>query len=152
VAIATRTPPERRPEFYRGLEGELLVWVPLPAGFTWPQPGEDENDLPPDTDANGDEEERQEESWDADDTADTASEDEVDTPPELAEQDDERWEEALPLNGVNVGDRVVPAMPVSTTAAPATGTAAPAAGAPSAEPRENPFESGRDYEWMKPQS
>jgi hypothetical protein len=153
VAVATRTPPERRPEFYRGLEGELLVWVPLPAGFTWPQPGADEHDLPPDAVANGDTGDRQEESWDEDDTADTAGEDEVDTPPELAEQDDERWEEALPLNGVNVGDRVVPAVPVAMTAAPAaTAASAPAAGAPSAEPRENPFESGRDYEWMKPQS
>lgn len=152
VAVATRTPPERRPEFYRGLEGELLVWVPLPAGFTWPQPGADEHDLPPDTVANGDAGDRQEESWDADDTADPAGEDEVDTPPELAEQDDERWEEALPLNGVNVGDRVVPAVPVATTAAPAATAASAPAGAPSAEPHENPFESGRDYEWMKPQS
>src|SRR5258706_12471021 len=91
VAVATRTPPERRPEFYRGLEGELLVWVPLPAGFTWPQPGADEHDLPPDAVANGDTGDRQEESWDEDDTADTAGEDEGDTPPALAEQDDEGW-------------------------------------------------------------
>lgn len=152
VAVATRTPPERRPEFYRGLEGELLVWVPLPAGFTWPQPGADEHDLPPDTVANDDAGDRQEASWDADDTADAASDDEVDTPPELAEQDDERWEEALPLNGVNVGDRVVPAVPVAATVAPAATAASAPAGSPSAEPRENPFESGRDYEWMKPQS
>jgi hypothetical protein len=153
VAIATRTPPERRPEFYRGLEGELLVWVPLPAGFTWPQPGSDEHDLPPDMVANGDEEDRQEDSSGADDTADTAGADDVDTPPERAEQDDERWEEALPLNGINVGDLVVPALPVSPTSAPAAATAAPeAAGSPSAEPRANPFESGRDYDWMKPQS
>src|SRR5258708_6669123 len=127
VAVATGTPPERRPDVYRGLEGELLVWVPLPAGFTWPQPGADEHDLPPDTVANGDAGDRQEESWDEDDTADTAGDGEVDSPPELAEQDDERWEEALPLNGVNVGDRVVPAVPVAVTDARAQREAPPGA-------------------------
>src|SRR5262249_53830427 len=38
TATATRTPPGRRRSVSRGPEGELLVWVPLPAGLTWPRP------------------------------------------------------------------------------------------------------------------
>src|SRR2546430_5683528 len=44
IAIATRTPPERRPSVYQGPDGELLVWGPLPEGFTWPRPTAAEGD------------------------------------------------------------------------------------------------------------
>lgn len=147
VAIATRTLPERRPTFYRGPDGELLVWVPLPEGFTYPQPGEDADDTS-DYGAS--------DSLDASSgaTSDTVSADgeASDIPPEHSEQDDERWEEALPLNGVAVGDLVVPAIPVGNVSAPATASA-DVATSPSvaSEPPANPFESGRSYDWMDSQ-
>ena len=40
IAVAARTPVERRPRIYHGPDGELLVWVPLLSTFTWPLPGE----------------------------------------------------------------------------------------------------------------
>lgn len=143
IAIATRTPTERRPLVYRGPDGELLVWVPLPEGFTWPKPGTAEPQRWHGDASDGD----------TDDTTDAAPDnvgseggaerdpegDTTDVPPELGEQDDERWEEALPLNGVAVGDIVLPAIPV-------TGAPTGAAG----ESHVNPFESGRSYDWMKP--
>ncbi len=72
----------------------------------------------------------------------------ADTPPEHGEQDDERWEHALPLNGVNVGDIVLPAVPV----APGAQTSAPAQTSASGASPANPFESGRTYDWMAPKS
>jgi hypothetical protein len=168
VAIATRTPPERRPQVYTGPEGELLVWVPLPAGFTWPRlaDADDTADLPPDDgydeESAGDTEdvetaaapdaarEGDEETPDSEAAEQDKDEESTttmaDTPPERGEQDDERWEEALPLNGVSVGDLVVPAVPVA-----GSGTA-PASGAAASEAPGNPFEAGRSYDWMKPES
>jgi hypothetical protein len=136
IAIATRTPPERRPQVHIGPAGELLVWVPLPAGFSWPPSGaRDEADPPSD------------ETYDGADAVtatdgDASQAPVADAPPELGEQDDERWEEALPLNGVNVGDLVLPAIPLSDPS--------PAASAPASEAAGNPFEAGRSYDWMKP--
>lgn len=154
VAIATRTPPARRPTFYRGPDGELLVWVPLPEGFTYPQPGASAASAPDDTDDDTDgatNSSEYEASTDAEDAgADTGEE--PDIPPEHGEQDDERWEEALPLNGVAVGDLVVPAIPAHDASAPSTisaGASAPASTA--SEPPTNPFESGRSYDWMQPE-
>ncbi|MGH2515287.1 MAG: hypothetical protein ACRDHP_06495, partial [Ktedonobacterales bacterium] len=94
VAVATRTPRERRPKFYRGPEGELLVWVPLPEGWTYPHPGEDaaaSNDdaSMPDAQA-GDYQDSGDEATGADVTGDEAGE-APDAPPEVGEQDDERW-------------------------------------------------------------
>ena len=151
IAIATRTPLSRRPSFYRGPDGELLVWVPLPEGFTYPQPGALASPTPAADDASG------ADTYDAsDDTAVEAVEDggdsEIpDVPPEQGEQDDERWEEALPLNGVAVGDLVVPAVPIGH-AASAAASADAAAPTPSTGdvPVANPFESGRNYDWMTP--
>lgn len=161
VAIAARSPAERRPQFYRGPQGELLVWVPLPPTFTYPQPNaqaEDEEDEVAQRD-----ERQDEQPFDQDDQDDQgamgATGTPVDVPPQRTEQEDERWEAALPLNGVGVGDQVVPAMPVgpaqptmtnsSSGSAPsstnATGSTAPSGGS-------NPFEAGKDYDWTKPQS
>ncbi len=148
IAIAARTPTERRPQFYRGPDGDLLVWVPLPADFTYPRT-EDED------------EEDEDEPYDHADT-DAAGDGgegaaEIDAPPQRADQEDERWEEALPLNGVGVGDQVVPAVPVSP-ARPAQPRASASASDPSAtqssdgEQPLTPFEQGRTYDWMKPQS
>lgn len=150
IAIATRTPLERRPSVYRGPDGELLVWVPLPGGFTWPRPGaakdaedhdwhDDASDIP-----TGDETPTATDEAGNDTAAETDGE-VTDVPPELGEQDDERWEEALPLNGVNVGDIVLPAIPVTGAT-----TSAKAGSASTGEPHNNPFESGRSYDWMKP--
>jgi hypothetical protein len=146
IAIAARTPVERRPQFYRGPEGDLLVWVPLPADFTYPKPDLDEDEL---DDEEGDEQAEGE----AEDTAP------IDTPPQRADQEDERWEEALPLNGVGVGDQVVPAVPAApaasgTGAIPKAGRAGtpPSPTAASGEPPLTQFEQGRSYDWMKPQS
>lgn len=144
IAIATRTPPERRPSVYRGPDGELLVWVPLPEGFSWPSPGasEDHDGHDEATDTTTDEPDSDGDAQANDD----ADGDEMDAPPELGEQDDERWEEALPLNGVNVGDIVLPAIPVTGATTSATPVTVPAG-----EPHTNPFESGRSYDWIKPQ-
>lgn len=146
VAVATRAPTERRPKFYRGPDGELLVWVPLPEGWTYPRPGS--ADAVPADDANADEAqdaddlEDQDDSSDADDTSDVVA---PDVPPEVGEQDDERWEEALPLNGVGVGDLVVPAIRAAGATTNPAGT-----GQQSTAP--NPFEAGHDYGWMKPEN
>jgi len=151
IAIATRTPTEQRPQFYRGPEGDLLVWVPLPADFTYPRPDSEEED-----------EEDEEEPYDE---ADTDAEDgagqgapEIDSPPQRADQEDERWEQALPLNGVGVGDQVVPAVFAARPAQPRATASAPGVPDPSApqsasdEQSLTPFEQGRSYDWMKPQS
>jgi hypothetical protein len=163
IAIAARTPPERRPSVYQGPKGELLVWVPLPADFTWPRPGEQDSpaqdafldDTSAALDAVGEA---------ADQSGGTASEGGeavTDNPPEHAEQEDERWEEALPLNGISVGDLVVPALPAAgseaVTLSPTAlgGVPAPGVmglGAAGGEPHTNPFETGRDYDWIKPGS
>jgi len=117
VAVAARAPIERRPEFYRGPGGELLVWVPLPNDYTYPPAdggaigptGSANNDDDDDTGAD-DAEEDVEAQGDGQVAYDQAVPDE---PPERITQEDERWEEALPLNGVSVGDLVVPALPAS---------------------------------------
>lgn len=150
VAVATRAPIARRPKFYRGPDGELLVWVPLPEGWTYPHPGSEDDEPDDDTD---DEEQEYQDSATSEDAPNADDNDEPDTPPEVGEQDDERWEEALPLNGVSVGDLVVPAIPAASAAPSPTniGSAAVSAtGEPSTAP--NPFEAGRDYGWMKPES
>src|SRR5262249_46754337 len=127
IAIATRTPPERHPSVYRGPDGELLVWVPLPQGFTWPQPGAADGNDPHGEAADGgvddaaDEAETDEAETDGDGDGETGDGAVTDAPPERGEQDDERWEEALPLNGVNVGDIVLPAIPVAGARSNATG-------------------------------
>lgn len=134
IAIAARTPVERRPRIYHGADGELLVWVPLPSDFTWPLPGEAVED----GDARSDEDGIA--ANEAVSDADTG--DAEDAPPERGEQDDERWEEALPLNGVSVGDRVLPAIPAVGAAGSTSATTSGASG--------NPFETGRAYDWMQP--
>ena len=164
VAVATRAPRERRPAFYRGPEGELLVWVPLPDGWTYPQPGsqedtpdDDDEDAADDDTDNSEDMAEDEYQDDADAGSAEANGDQQppDTPPEVGEQDDERWEEALPLNGVAVGDLVVPALPVAGTGAGATTTSGTSmaivpAGTPEEAPSgPNPFEAGREYGWMK---
>ncbi|WIG58799.1 MAG: hypothetical protein OJF49_001545 [Ktedonobacterales bacterium] len=147
VAIAARIPAARRPSVYRGPDGELLVWSPLPADFTWPPPGaaSDDTDMSGETGASA---------------ADAATDDagganQVDAPPEESEQDDARWEQALPLNGVNVGDIVLPAIP-ATSSASAVASATPAAvvssGAPASAHQDTPFDAGRAYDWLKPGS
>ncbi len=124
VAIAARAPAERRPTVYRGPGGELLVWTPLPPSYTYQLPSADADNAA-DSDDGGDvADEATDEAGDiADDTADdedeateedgedTAADDDADTPPQLGEQEDKRWEEAMPLNGTAVGDLVVPAIP-----------------------------------------
>ena len=146
VAVATRAPIERRPEFYRGLSGELLVWVPLPRDYTYPPADADDNadgsgaddaensasdvgvNVPimgypmgrmnarPDAVASVDETEDSV-VGDSDDADGQVPYDQAiaDEPPERVTQEDERWEEALPLNGVSVGDLVVPALPAAPT-------------------------------------
>ena len=144
IAIAARVPPDRRPTVYRGPEGELLVWVPLPAEFTWPHPGDDGA-----ADANQ-AEETDEQTQDEQDDAGAAG----DTPPEQMEQEDERWELALPLNSVSVGDVVLPALPAASQAATAEASAlAAATSSPpaSTDQHTTPFDAGRSYDWMKPQ-
>lgn len=143
IAVAARTPMERRPQIYRGPDGELLVWVPLPNTFTWPLPGETSNTESDTSDADESGGERTAAS-NAEDAED--AEDADDAPPERSAQDDERWEEALPLNGVSVGDRVLPAIPATGTAG-ATGGASGATGSGVG----NPFEAGRAYNWMQPE-
>lgn len=156
IAMATRAPHERRPKFYRGPDGELLVWVPLPEGWTYPHPGSSDeapaDDAAEDT-SQTDIQDYQDSQSDEDEDTDDSSENETpDVPPEVGEQDDERWEQALPLNGVTVGDLVVPAIPAtgSTIASSndPTQSAATKADSPLAS---NPFEAGRDYGWMKPE-
>jgi len=145
VAISARTPAERRPQFYRAPEGELLVWVPLPPGFTYPKPGADEDEEPAEDDGTYAEPDDEGEDAAAAPGTDTPG---TDTPPQRAEQEDERWEEALPLNGVGVGDSVVPAVPAQPR-----GASASAGGgsrqAPGAGTDGTTFEQGRTYDWMK---
>ena len=151
VAIATRTPAARRPTVYRGPEGELLVWVPLPEGYTWPPP----NSAP-------DAQQPESPPWASASDGNAASDDEssddgedADAPPERAPQDDEPWEEALPLNSVSVGDIVLPALPAmpsspSATPASSVGAVSSIGGTPAeAHDPTSPFEMGRTYDWMK---
>lgn len=147
IAIAARVPPDRRPTIYRGPEGELLVWVPLTADFTWPRPGDDGA-----ADANQ-ADEPDDQAQDGYDGQDGAEADD-DAPPERMEQEDERWELALPLNSVSVGDIVLPALPAASQAATAEASAlAAATSSPpaSTDQHTTPFDAGRSYDWMKPQ-
>ena len=154
VAIAARVPRERRPQVYRAPGGELLVWVPLPPEYTWPgSTAAAATDA--DDDSAQDAGQDQDQELD-DDTEAAADEDE----PEVADaesladqQDDERWEQALPLNGIEVGDLVLPALPAAASAG--GGAALSATGGADAAPAEHqdtPFDAGRAYDWLKPQS
>ena len=149
VAIATRTPAARRPTVYRGPEGELLVWAPLPEGYTWPPPNSSNDsqqpESPPWASASADDTPTDDESTDDGD---------ADAPPERAPQDDEPWEEALPLNSVSVGDIVLPALPAtpaspSASHAPASSANATGGTSTGAHDPASPFEQGRTYDWMK---
>ena len=150
VAIATRTPAPRRPTVYRGPEGELLVWVPLPEGYTWPPPNSATDDAqqpesPPWAPASADDATTDEESPD---------DGEADAPPERAPQDDEPWEEALPLNSVSVGDIVLAALPATPSSpsaphAPASSAGATDSASTGAHDLTSPFAMGRTYDWMK---
>ena len=111
IAVAARALPERRPHLYRGTDGELLVWVPLPSDFTWPEPGSSSSsDDDADDSSNSYTTSMQSGGGDGADGDEDESGD-MDTPPERDQQEDERWEHALPLNDVGVGDLVVPAIP-----------------------------------------
>lgn len=169
VAIAARAPVTRRPEFYHGPTGELLVWVPLPDNYTWPPPPAadeepDEDDSDEDAASAGDDD-GDDEAADADEAgaqADEASvaEDGVDAsaadePPGHGDQEDVRWEEALPLNGVTVGDIVIPAVPanraasaVGLSATSAPGDPATVAGTASADPAGQSHWD-QPYDWMQ---
>ncbi len=159
IAIATRTPASRRPTVYRGPEGELLVWVPLPEGYTWPPPNSSTSqqshlvDTPTPPWVAEDQGEGESGTEDGADTSD-----EPDAPPERAPQDDEPWEEALPLNSVSVGDIVLPAIPATpTTSAASTATAVPTSSSSDSDTTsasaestsDTPFEQGRTYDWLK---
>jgi hypothetical protein len=150
IAIAARTAPNRRPQFYRGPEGELLIWVPLPADFTYPKPGDEDDDLDDEDEDLGSYNEADEADG-AGDASEGSAAVGTDSPPQRAEQEDERWEQALPLNGVSVGDRVVPAVPAAAQPGAAGGASTmsgPAAS--SGESSGATFEQGRSYDWMKP--
>jgi hypothetical protein len=123
IAVAARASAARRPQFYRGPEGELLVWVPLPDTYTWPPAdAADEADGDDDDDNDGAETSAALDDGDGEDesaSADGADEESEDGPPGTYEQEDHRWEEALPLNSVSVGDLVVPAIPATPEGDPA---------------------------------
>lgn len=136
IAIAARTPQERRPSIYRGPENEVLVWVPLPPAYTYPDPLAPDDDAAPAATDDAD-------ATDAGDTDDSDSLVSYNEPPTEGDQNDRRWEHALPLNGVNVGDNVVLARPITAPGASALSTSATAA------TNDNPFESGRDYDWAR---
>jgi hypothetical protein len=153
VAIATRTPAARRPTVYRGPEGELLVWVPLPEGYTWPPPTSSIDSQQPETPpwASAPDENAATDN-------DSSDDGDADAPPERAPQDDEPWEEALPLNSVSVGDIVLPALPATPSSPSAPHTPASSANASGgasgsastgAHDPASPFEMGRTYDWMK---
>lgn len=197
IAVAARAPIERRPEFYRGPTGELLVWVPLPHDYTYPpvDDGDDAGDAENDTENGADDvgvnvpimgypmgrmntRPTAGDSVDATESDDDDTDDEdgqtpddqavADEPPERVTQEDERWEEALPLNGVSVGDLVVPALPAAPTlsglvGAPTTLSASAPASAPplaaydfatpvthadAVTPRAEG--TGQSSDWMKP--
>lgn len=146
VAIAARVPRERRPQIYRAPNGELLVWVPLPPDYTWPNPaaggvaagddtGDETDEVPDlDNDTAGEDETGEEEATDAESLAE--------------QQEDDRWEQALPLNGLHVGDLVLPAILASGTAG-----ADPSSERAPVEQQDTPFDAGRDYDWLnKPPS
>lgn len=129
-----------------------MVWVPLPSDFTWPHaeaPGDAETAAESDGDTS--------DAWSADQHADsddeaqaTDAEDEAtggEGDDALPEQEDERWEQALPLNGTNVGDPVVPALPIS----PADRTQQATAATDAAHTQASTiFDAGRSYDWLKP--
>lgn len=128
VAVAARVPAARRPECYTGPEGELLVWVPLPQDYTWPPVPDDDEDNAGDADEDEDDGEAGDDgaAREADAADGSTSNETADVPPGGG-QDDQRWEEALPLNSVTVGDLVVPAIP-AVPASPAASGAPDAAG------------------------
>lgn len=153
IAIATRTPPARRPMVFRGPEQELLVWVPLPEGYSWPPTNAPTSGSAEVTPAR-DEANEVGETYDADEAmAEDTSDGEADAPPEHAPQDDELWEESLPLNSVSVGDIVLPANSAAPSS-PSTAASRPPSGALSSDPAEThapttPYDAGRTYDWMK---
>ncbi len=161
VAVAARAPVARRPQFFHGPGGELLVWIPLPADYTWPSPGS-MTDLAPDSDAD-DENVEDDNGSDANaplDQADDGSREgsggaesaasaaPPDAPPEHGYQEDERWEQALPLNGVSVGDLVIPAVPVATPLNPTAATSTADAGAGVLGQKT----WDKSYDWMPPKT
>lgn len=136
VAVAARVPVERRPAVYAGSEGEVMVWVPLAPDYVYPhQSAADGAD---------------------DDTDDTEPSDEgdanetpLDTEPATADpegsanQQDDLWEQALPLNGVNVGDLVMPALPATSASSQNQGNLSTGTSGGTS------LSAGGGYDWMK---
>lgn len=169
VAVAERAPAARRPQFYRGPSGELLVWVPLPDDYTWPPADDapdastaDSEDLAAEAEADDEAEAEADDEADAGDAdedmdgevAAGANGQEEDEPPGTQGQEDQRWEEALPLNNVSVGDIVVPAVPATPGGEPTrpspsiTGAAIGRTFTTSQAPAHPGWD--KHYEWMGP--
>jgi hypothetical protein len=168
IAVAARVPSARRPEFYHGPTGELLVWVPLPIDYTWPPPPSASDDTPEHDEPTDDTDAATDDEYD-DESADAAAQDaeanensagatddaaSSDDPPARGDQEDVRWEQALPLNGVSVGDIVIPAVPAAEPVAvgvAATSTAgASATGADPAPADATDSHWEKQYDWMQP--
>lgn len=147
VLVAERAPASRRPTFYTGPEGELLVWVPLPEGYTWPPTGDDDEASEDDNSAAGEGSESA--AGPASETEDAMGADE---PPGTADQQDQRWEEALPLNSVSVGDIVVPAVPVTRDVGAATKPAIPVTDTSGDVASGETHAWDRHYDWMQPKA
>lgn len=175
VAVAARVPAARRPECYTGPEGELLIWVPLPQNYTWPPvPADDQDNVANEEGAGAVEDGAygQGELGDGDAAdggadgtgtdgkndgagdAPAAGDDAGDVPPGGG-QEDQRWEEALPLNGVAVGDLVVPAIPAASRAPDAVGGAGATADAPASavatrtDSGDGAAQWDQPYAWLK---
>lgn len=144
VAIAARVPRERRPQAYRAPGGELLVWVPLPPTYTWPTPPASVSV----SEEAADEQEPDDGAQDEDTVGEPETVEIEDAESIAAAQEDDRWEQALPLNGLHVGDLVLPAIP-----APVPTTTDASAEQGSAEHQDTLYDAGRDYDWLdKPSS
>lgn len=143
IAIAARVPVERRPTVFHGQDGELLVWVPLPADYAYPQStpaaddgDEDEEDTPADTGATPDAE--------ASDRIPASAD-----PEGSVAQEDELWEQSLPLNGLHVGDWVLPALP-ATPQGGSSGAHTTITGETRSSTTTNTGrgDAGQPYDWM----
>lgn len=157
VAVAERAPAARRPQFYRGPSGELLVWVPLPDNYSWPPVDDEPDGMMDGAPADGDEGAEadvsgEDETGGASDTEDAGTSG-GDEPPGTQGQEDQRWEEALPLNSVSVGDIVMPAVPATPGGdAPQPPFAAAGGTVHSTFGTVTPSHPGWDqhYDWMGP--
>ncbi len=153
IAISDRVPPERTPQPFLGLQGELLLYTPPPAD--WRYDAFDLEEGGEDTDASAASDTEESGTGDQEEDASSSAAHEMGeevaqvdpakaaSAADLAGQQERLWDGALPLNAVQVGDEVILARPYHPGASHAPEGSASASDLLDATTRPS------SYDWLK---